>query len=52
MELDDLLYRFLRWTIPLWLVPYILWFFARRSVLVLYDWLTAPHAGERSRGKK
>lgn len=38
--------RFLRKTLWLWLFPYIFWFFGRRMVLSLYEWLTEPHPAE------
>ncbi|MDP3685329.1 MAG: hypothetical protein Q8R32_00690 [bacterium] len=37
---------FLRKTLWLWLFPYIVWFFGRRIVLFLYEWLTKPATTE------
>lgn len=41
--------RFLRKTLWLWLFPYIFWFFGRRIVQSLYEWLTEPHPNENER---
>jgi len=41
-DAEDKLYKFFRYTLFVWLMPYIVWYFARRIVLWVYAWVTEP----------
>lgn len=41
-DLDDILEPVLRWTLVLWLVPYILWFFGKLMLALAWSWVTEP----------
>lgn len=38
-----------RSTLWLWLFPYIFWFFAKRMVASIIDWVTEPEEGAAGR---
>ncbi len=42
MGFDEFLERVLLWTLPLWLTPYILWYFSRFAARVAWAWVTEP----------
>jgi hypothetical protein len=46
-DLDDLLEPFLKWTLVLWLTPYILWFFTRLVFQTAWNWVTEPEPAPR-----
>lgn len=41
-DIDDILEPILRWTVWLWLFPYILFYFSRRMAHVIWHWVTEP----------
>lgn len=41
-DIDDILEPVLRWTLVLWLVPYILWFFSKLMLSLAWNWVTEP----------
>lgn len=48
IDVDDGIAWVFKWTLPLWLFPYIFWFFGKKIAAGVYNWVTEPvPVGER-----
>jgi hypothetical protein len=41
-DMDDILAPIILWTLPLWLIPYAVWYFGRLGWHAAWDWVTEP----------
>lgn len=41
-DIDDILEKGVRWTLFLWLIPYMIWYFGRVLFDAAWTWVTEP----------